>query len=183
MNELRSRPVGSSHFGENFNEFRDALNATVDMLCRAIQQQSVQIKELRSRVDELEKKETRNAGARQQEWQSFQWLFDTVSSDDEDTDNGLKVKLSLRPRHEVSASGVTGEEEKAQEWRERSIPKRRRRGTAPISSAPASLRRQDDGAEGEDTDEADDGTPQSAGKVKKFKKDSAVFLMSSNMSN
>ncbi|EKX53620.1 hypothetical protein GUITHDRAFT_150237 [Guillardia theta CCMP2712] len=97
------------------NEFRDALNATVDMLCRAIQQQSVQIKELKSRIEELEKKETKNAGARQQEWQSFQWLFDTVSSDDEDTDSAMKGKKRKRKSGGKGASFSDDGEEDAAE--------------------------------------------------------------------
>jgi hypothetical protein len=57
---------------------------TVDMLARAIQGQSQQIRELKSKLEDLERRQVRQKVAEKHEWQAFQWLFDRVPDVDDD---------------------------------------------------------------------------------------------------
>ena len=67
------RKIGSFEPTELTTEtFRDTLSQTVDMLARAIQAQSQQIKELRAKVDELERRQTTEKRTGDKEWEAFQ---------------------------------------------------------------------------------------------------------------
>ena len=67
------RKIGSFEPTELTSEtFRDPLSQTVDMLARAIQAQSQHIKELRAKVDELERRQTTEKRTGDKEWEAFQ---------------------------------------------------------------------------------------------------------------
>ena len=61
----------------------------------------MQIKDLRAKLDEVERRQAREKQAGDHEWQAFQWLFDRVPDGDEED-----VSLSVIPFRNLSRSAL-----------------------------------------------------------------------------